>query len=212
MKIAVLGGTGRTGWLVVEAALAAGHEVKILAREPRTVPTRPRLEVIAGDAVDGGRVMACLVGCEAAVIALGATKAGPVDVCSRATEHVVAAAAKVGLRHIVAITSLGVGDSAPDVPAIFKLIAALFLKKVMADKDQQEALLRSSTVAWTILRPSGLVEADPGPVHSGVGRLAQALPTGTKVRGQVSRASVARLAIQALTEPTWAGQTRFVTA
>lgn len=34
MRIAIFGGTGRTGRLLVEAALRSGHEVRLLSRRP----------------------------------------------------------------------------------------------------------------------------------------------------------------------------------
>ena len=34
MKIAIFGGTGRTGKQIVDQALANGHELKVLARTP----------------------------------------------------------------------------------------------------------------------------------------------------------------------------------
>ena len=57
MKLAIFGGTGRTGRLLVEQALAAGHEVTVLARTPAKLDVPPeRLRVVQGDALDPNRV------------------------------------------------------------------------------------------------------------------------------------------------------------
>ena len=37
MKLAIFGATGKTGTFLVEQALAAGHEVAVLARDPSKV-------------------------------------------------------------------------------------------------------------------------------------------------------------------------------
>lgn len=57
MKLTVFGGTGRTGQLVVEQALAAGHEVIVLARNPEKVAIQhPALEIVQGDVQDAAAV------------------------------------------------------------------------------------------------------------------------------------------------------------
>lgn len=45
MKLLVIGETGRTGRLIVEQALARGHEVVALVRDPSALPSRPGLVV-----------------------------------------------------------------------------------------------------------------------------------------------------------------------
>ena len=204
MTIAVFGGTGKTGRLVVAQALAAGHKVKVLARDPDKIPGAFGLEFVKGDVLDGGKVMATLTGCEAAVIALGAVKNGPTDVCSRATDFVLQAATKTKTATVVAISSLGVGDSKDDVPWFFKIIAALFLKKIMADKEVQEDLLKKSSLQWVILRPSGLVDTPAtGTAVTGTGKMVEGFAQGRIPKGQVSRADVAQVALQAIADNTW---------
>lgn len=212
MKLAVFGGTGKTGRLVVQEALKAGHQVRVLARDPDKIPPAFGLEFIKGDVLDGGRVMATMVGCQAAVVALGAVKGGPTDVCSRGTDLILQAAAKTGARKVVAITSLGVGDSRNEVPWFFRVIADLFLKKIMDDKAVQEEAVKACALDWTILRATGLTDAPPsGTALFGPGSMAASLPPGRIPKGQVSRADVAALAVKALTDPAAARQTWFVT-
>jgi len=211
MTIAVIGGTGKTGRLVVTAALAAGHQVRVLARDPDKIPPAFGLEFIKGDVLDGGRVMATLTGCEAVVIALGAVKGGPTDVCSAGTFLVLQAAAKAGTKTVVAISSLGVGDSRLDVPFVFRLIATLFLKKVMADKETQEAMLRASGLSWVILRPTGLTDGPAtGTAVTGTGKMMEGFAAGKVPKGQVSRADVAAFALRAVTDPALAQKTWFI--
>jgi len=52
MRIAVFGGTGRTGRQVVTQALAAGHEVRVLVRSEdsaRRLGRHDRLTAVGGD-------------------------------------------------------------------------------------------------------------------------------------------------------------------
>jgi uncharacterized protein YbjT (DUF2867 family) len=51
MNLVVLGASGRTGSLVVEQALAAGHTVTALVRSPEKLTTgNPNLRVVTGQA------------------------------------------------------------------------------------------------------------------------------------------------------------------
>ncbi len=61
MKIVVFGATGGTGKNVVAQALAAGHEVVAIAREPGAVEARPRLAVHQGDVLDAASFSAQVV-------------------------------------------------------------------------------------------------------------------------------------------------------
>lgn len=54
MKIALFGATGGVGRAFVEQALAAGHEVSALVRDPaRLDASSPDLRVVTGNVLDG---------------------------------------------------------------------------------------------------------------------------------------------------------------
>ncbi len=66
MNLVVLGATGRTGRLVVEQALAAGHTVTALVRSPEKLTIRnSSLRVVAGSATDAADVSRALAGADA---------------------------------------------------------------------------------------------------------------------------------------------------
>src|SRR5216683_914163 len=68
MNLVVLGATGRTGRLVVEQALAAGHTVTALVRSPEKLPTgSPNLRVVTGQATDTSAVSRALEGADAVI-------------------------------------------------------------------------------------------------------------------------------------------------
>ncbi|MCB0237620.1 MAG: NAD(P)H-binding protein, partial [Anaerolineae bacterium] len=57
MQIAVFGATGGTGQQVVQQALAAGHSVTALVRDPsRLAAQDERLTVVEGDVLDRAKV------------------------------------------------------------------------------------------------------------------------------------------------------------
>ena len=73
MKVLVTGGTGFVGSHVVRAALAAGHQVRLLARDPSKVKTvfEPNgsspPDVVTGDMLDARGVARAVSGCDAVV-------------------------------------------------------------------------------------------------------------------------------------------------
>lgn len=62
MKVVVFGATGGTGRAVVDKALAAGHQVRAVARHVDDVRPAEGLAVMQGDAMDGASVRAALEG------------------------------------------------------------------------------------------------------------------------------------------------------
>lgn len=205
MKIAVFGATGGTGRQVVSQALAQGHSVKALARDPVRLPiTHEHLEIIVGNVLDPGSVEATLAGTDAAVISLGNTADNPDYVVSKGTEVIIAAMQKLGLRRVVAVSSIGVGDSADQVPFAFKILMRTVLKKPMEDKERQEAILKNSGLEWIIVRPGGLTD---GP---GTGRYKSGLDPKISA-GQVSRADVADFVLKQLTDDMYLRKTPAIT-
>src|SRR5437016_7614239 len=58
---------------------------------------------------------------------------------------------------LVCITGMGAGDSAGHGGFLFdNVIFPLLLKKVYADKNRQEAIVRNSGLDWVLVRPSVL--------------------------------------------------------
>lgn len=71
-RIAVFGATGLTGRLVVEQALALGHEVAALVRDPgRMALKHPGLAVMGGSPTAARDVELCIRGADAVIHCLG---------------------------------------------------------------------------------------------------------------------------------------------
>ena len=72
MKLAVFGATGLTGGLVVERALAAGHQVAAIVRNPDSVRLKhEQLTVIGGSPTSEADVEACVRGADVVIHCLG---------------------------------------------------------------------------------------------------------------------------------------------
>ncbi len=189
MNLLILGASGRTGVLVVEQALAAGHEVTALVRSPEKVTIRnPRLHVVAGQATNADDVSRAMAGADAVISVLGGTG----SVISDSTRAIVEAARRTGVKRIVVMSSFLVERER--MGAVSRLITRLAGTSKIADKKAGEQLLRQSDLEWTIAYPGPLTD---GPATGSVRVLPEAAKRGISER--ISRADVAAWLIEAAT-------------
>ena len=207
-KILVLGATGGTGRLIVSQALARGDEVTALVRSPEKASDLNGAKLIAGDVRDEEMLREALKGQDAVVSALG-TPASPlreVTLLSTATRALVSAMRAEHVSRLVCITGLGAGDSAGHGGFFFdKLIFPLLLKKVYADKNRQETIVRDSGLDWILVRPSVLNDK---PGHRSVRALTEL--SGFH-GGGISRADVATFVLDQLHADAWLHRSPLIT-
>jgi putative NADH-flavin reductase len=160
----VLGATGATGRLIVDQAVARGYDVTVLVRSAGKASDITGAKLIVGDARDETALREALEGRGAVVSALG-TPVSPfreVTLLSTATRALVSAMKAEQVSRLVCITGMGAGDSAGHGGFIAdNVIFPLLLKKVYADKNRQEAIVRNSGLNWVLVRPS-ILNNKPG--------------------------------------------------
>lgn len=154
MKLAVFGGTGRTGIHVVRQALAAGHEVTALARTPEKMSIQdPKLTVIPGDVTDRSAVDKTVAGAEAVISALAPTVAG--------MRNIIDAMKAEGITRIVVTSGAGVYRDGDKPPLSSKLIS-FAIKTFSADAYNASVgvaeALDKSGLDWTLVRAPRLVD------------------------------------------------------
>ncbi|WP_441234649.1 NAD(P)-dependent oxidoreductase [Bradyrhizobium sp. 930_D9_N1_4] len=207
-KILILGATGATGRLIVSQAATRGYDVAVLVRSAEKAGDLKGAKLVIGDARDEAALRGALRGCEAVVSALG-TPASPfreVTLLSAATRALVAAMKAEHVSRLVCITGIGAGDSAGHGGLLFdKLIFPLLLRKVYADKNRQEAIVRDSGSDWVLVRPSVLNDK-PG---RGVVRALTDL-SGFH-GGTIAREDVARFVLDQLRADTWLHRSPLIT-
>ena len=207
-KILVLGATGGTGRQIVSQALSQGHKVTVLVRSAEKASGLKGVNVVVGDARDEAALRQAVKGQDAVISALG-TPASPfreVTLLSTATRALVSAMQAEGVSRLIAITGIGAGDSAGHGGFAFdKLIFPLLLRKVYADKNRQEAIVRGSGLRWTLVRPSVL--------NNKAGRQTnRALTDLSGFRGgTISRADVAKFVLEQLHADTWLHRAPLIT-
>jgi uncharacterized protein YbjT (DUF2867 family) len=134
MTVAVVGGTGTLGSLVVAELLGRGQRVAVLSRNPAGVPAgaeHRRVDLTTGEGLD-----LALDGVEAVVDAANSQK-GAKETLVAGTTRLLEAGARAGVRNHVTISIVGI-DRVP--------------MSYYEAKLEQEAALASGEVPWTLLR------------------------------------------------------------
>jgi len=122
--------------------------------------------IIGGTAFNPDTVNKAIDGCEAVISTLNLFSRSqglfgkittPLDTMSVSIKNTVDAMTVRGIKRIVVMTALGVGDSANDLPGIFSFLMKISnIKYSYADHDRQEKVLGASDREWTVVRPVGL--------------------------------------------------------
>jgi putative NADH-flavin reductase len=204
MRLLIFGSTGGTGRELLKQALEQGHSVTAYARNPAKIDDikHASLQVVRGDVLDPAVVESAVAGQEAVLSTIGAG-AERTTLREDGTRNIVEAMEKTGVQRLVCQSSLGVGDSRANLPIFTKyIIVSVFLRHAFADHERQEAVVKQSSLAWTIVRPPHLTN---GPR---TGAYRHGFPTtDTRIKGKISRADVADFMLKQLTDDTYLHQT-----
>lgn len=194
MRITVLGATGSVGRHILDQAVAGGHEVTALVRDPARLPARAGLTVVTGDAREPADVVRAVTGADAVVVALGAGRAAGVR--ETGTRTAIEAMRACGVRRLVCLSTLGAGDSRANLNFVWKYVMfGLLLRGAYADHQRQEEVVRASGLDWTLIRPSAYTDGPrTGDYRYGFGFEATGLTL------QVSRADVAEAILRAVSD------------
>jgi putative NADH-flavin reductase len=207
MKLAIFGATGKTGHQLVEQALAAGHSVHALARDPAKMRIQhENLRVIAGNALDPVSVAEAVQGTEVVLSALGIGAGNPEGAITQSVRNIVDAMHGHRLRRIIVMSSLGIGDSKGQIPLTFKMaiLAIPILRATMADIGRMEDFIRGTDLDWIIVRPGGLQDKPARGDYQ--------VSTGRELRaGEIPRADVAAFMLKQLTDATYVRQAPGIT-
>ena len=162
MNLAIFGATGTTGRFVVQEALARGHGVVALTRDPSKLDIdHENLETVVGDVLDPASVEKAIIGQDAVISVLGAGM-GRTTLRTDGTRTIIQAMQRQGVRRLISQSVFGLGDSADKLPIHWKLLVKpLILRNAYRDHAGQEAVVAASDLDWTITRPVSLRDTEP---------------------------------------------------
>jgi uncharacterized protein YbjT (DUF2867 family) len=180
--IVVTGATGTIGRDLVRMLAASSHPVRALSREPPRGESVTGVEWVRADLADRAALAAALDGGRRLFLLTGNG-----DDMVRLQKNVIRAAVEAGVPTVVKLSALGASDHSRSVIGLWH--------------HNVEKELRSSGVAWTILRPHHFTQnfLDPlvldriaGQVHSAAGD--GAIPF-------IDTRDIAEVAVRILTDP-----------
>ena len=156
--ILIIGASRGIGLETVKAALDAGHSVRALARSARRIRVdHPKLEKMAGDALEMATVKRALTGVDGIIQSLGVSVGPeiilePTRLFSKATRVLVAAMEEARVTRLICVTGFGTGDSRGRGGFLCSAAFHLLLGRIYNDKDRQERIVRRSKLDWVIVR------------------------------------------------------------
>ena len=106
MKLTIVAATGGIGRHLLGQALAAGHDVTAVVRNPRSLPRQVRVVTVADlAAADPAVLEPAVAGADAVLSGLGPRSRSDAGIASRGTRAVVAAMQATGVRRIVVVSA-----------------------------------------------------------------------------------------------------------
>jgi putative NADH-flavin reductase len=217
MKLTIFAATGGIGRQALEQAVAAGHDVTAVVRNPKKLSSGG-VRIVTADLATADPVVleSAVGGADAVLSGLGPRSNSEAGIASQGTRTIVQAMQATDVRRIVVVSAAPIGTvpspGRPKPPKhdpgdgffmrnLFSPLVKAALRKRYADLALMENILRDSGLDWTVVRPPRLTN---GPL-TGTYRTAY----GRNVRRglRISRADVAHLMLRALEQPETIKQT-----
>jgi putative NADH-flavin reductase len=163
MQLTIFGASGATGTCLVNEALAAGHEVTAVVRDPARmrVPAGERLRVITADVLDPGSIAPAVTGADAVITAIGPPGTAASTLRRDSTRSIIEAMRKAGSGRLLVVSGSIVGNEGESfyLRYLLKPVARrTFLRHVYADFLATENEVHDSGLDWTIFRPPSLTD------------------------------------------------------
>lgn len=170
-RILILGATGRTGKHAINFALAKGYQVVALVRNPAKISVQSsNLIIVTGLPTNIDDVRSAMNECDSVLSLLSPLTRGEAisfrkinapRILEKSITNVLQVMNEYGIKRILILSSVGVGDSWKYAPWYVKLLVKLTnFKVIFADHNAQERLVQASETNWTIARPVGLNEKE----------------------------------------------------
>ena len=162
MRIVILGGTGPSGILLVEEALAAKHVIVVYARNPQKLPAHlkkhPDITIIKGELEDPKTLDTALSSAGAVLSALGPSFGNPSGTpIARGYSAVLEAMRRQGVKRLIALGTPSIKDEQNDKFSVvyWGMVTAVTYGAGSAYRDivaVGEVIRACEDIDWTIVR------------------------------------------------------------
>ena len=214
LKIAILGATGPTGKCLTKQALAAGHDVRAIVRNPSKLSDIQHKNFVAVQAniFDEEQLKSEFAQVDAVLSCLGSPPTSPwgeVTLYSNSIKPIINAMKATDRKRLICLTSAGqkIDERAG---MMMKFFLKYVIGTILADMSRMEKYIseNSESLEYTIIRPTGLTN-DPLSEREPVVKEDIHFDLSNPMR--IPRANVAKVMLQALIEDKWLNKTIFIT-
>lgn len=161
MKLAIIGATGFVGRVVVDEALARGHEVTAIARSQKDLPDVDRLHIALGDVTNVDWLAQTLKGVDAVISAFNPGWTDPELYANfvKGSDAILAAVEKSGVKRFLGVGGAGSLEVAPGVELIdTPQFPAEIRPGAQGARELRNKLRAGSKLDWTVLCPAAMLE------------------------------------------------------
>ena len=228
MRVLIIGGSGRTGKLVIDELQRRGKrtppspptseyrltstdfQVTALVRDPGALNDFEKVDIITGTPTKLDDVRSAFRNNkpDAVIVTLNARRASdspfaavisPPRFMADCNANVVAAMKEFGVEKLVVMQAFGVGASWPNMSCILRtMMSKSNMIYQYEDHNHIDREIRESGVTFVLVRPSRLVESDDVKVREWPND-----GKGVGLMGSSSRKSVAKFLVDVATESKW---------
>jgi putative NADH-flavin reductase len=210
MKYTIFAATGGVGQQLLEQAVAAGHDVTAVVRNPANLSTDVRAIKADLAGPDPAAMESAVAGADAVLSALGPRSNSDAGIMADGTRAIVRAMQATGARRLVVVSSAATSTipspGRPNPPKrdpgedffmrnIAGPVGKYMLRKVYADLAVMEDIVRDSGLDWTVIRPYALTNK---PL---TGTYRTAYWQGVRRGYRISRTDVAHFMLRVLNQP-----------
>lgn len=162
MILTVFGASGRSGWALIELAIANGYTVRAFVRNAKKLQAfKEKIVVFEGEFLNTPLLEKAIEGSDAVINLLGHVRNTPAFFQTNATAAILQAMQKVGVERIIALTGSGVFFQG-DQPTWFDTVLSFILRWVAKDRWEDglamAKLFQKSDLKWTLLRATLLTQ------------------------------------------------------
>jgi putative NADH-flavin reductase len=164
MKLVIFGASGRTGQHCVRQALAKGHDITAVVRDPSRIDiVDDHVTVVRANVFDPTEIGGAIAGADAVISALGESTAAQPNVCRDGVRSIMLAMRETGARRLVAVSNSahtpGRGDRLPR--RAVQLLLRPILRIPFTDVRNMEIEIAASDLDWTVIQAARMTDGPP---------------------------------------------------
>ena len=221
MRFLIIGGSGRTGKLVIDQVLNRGHSLTTLVRDPKSLQEHPGLTIVQGTPTSKADIEKAFEAVpdqspSAVIVTLSARResdspfskpVAPPRFMADCNANVVSVMKQQGVEKLVIMSAAGTADSFPEMNWMMRIVMhKTNMLYQYLDHDAVDEETKRSGLDYVLVRPNMLGEGEAKPIREW-GDQGKGMPMLAKI----TRGSVAKFLIDAAEKDQWNGRTPVIT-